>query len=289
MKGRIAGQVEIERVSLRDREMQGATDAERMAALRQGREHQVVAVGDRGARAATIRLAFHGAFPFMVWRGAPWVVAGWIKKFFLSALCRQRMPAQGFSSGSASLLHGQVISDIQAPPTATSGQTVTISWKVTNIGPGKTLLHQSWEDGIYFALDTVPNVNLGNPFPFPSSWSQLTAAGRPLLLGRKDRPAALDSGQFYTNSINFTLPLGYNFPVYVYGIAANNGAIYRLLQASNLNDTARAPNQIAITQPPVPDLRVDSVFTPASIFSGSTMNITYKVKNYGVVTPAGGT
>lgn len=181
-----------------------------------------------------------------------------------------------------------VISDIQAPATATSGQTITISWKVTNIGPGKTLLNQSWEDGIYFALDTVPNVNLGNPFPFPGSWSQLTAAGRPLLLGKKDRPAALDSGQFYTNSIDFTLPLGYNFPVYVYGIAANNSSIYRILQVSNLNDTARAPNQIIITQPPVPDLRVDSVFTPASIFSGSTMNITYKVKNYGVVTPAGG-
>ncbi|MBL7749357.1 MAG: hypothetical protein JNM19_18095, partial [Chitinophagaceae bacterium] len=181
-----------------------------------------------------------------------------------------------------------VISDIQAPPTATSGQTITISWKVTNIGPGSTLLDQSWDDGIFFALDTVPNVNLGNSFPFPTSWSQLTAAGRPLLLGRKTRPASLDSGQFYTNSINFTLPLGYNFPVYVYGIAANNGAIYRLLQASNLNDTARAANQIVISQPPVPDLRVDSVFTSASIFSGGTMNITYKVKNYGVVTPAGG-
>ncbi len=181
-----------------------------------------------------------------------------------------------------------VISDIQAPPTATSGQTITISWKVTNIGPGKTLLNQSWEDGIYFALDTLPYVNFTSPLPFPTRWSQLTAAGRPLLLAKKDRPAALDSGQFYTNSINFTLPLSYNFPVYVYGIAANNGSNYHLLQVSNLNDTARAPNQIVITQPPVPDLRVDSVFTPASIFSGSTMNITYKVKNYGVVTPAGG-
>ena len=181
-----------------------------------------------------------------------------------------------------------VISELLAPPTATSGQTISISWKVTNIGPGKTLPDQSWVDGIYFALDTVPNVNLANPVPFPSSWSQLTAAGRPLLVGKKTRPAALDSGQFYTNSIDFTLPLSYNFPVYVYGIAANNGAIYRILQASNANDTTRAANQIIITEPPVPDLRVDSIFTTASIFSGSTMNVTYKVKNYGVLTPAGG-
>lgn len=181
-----------------------------------------------------------------------------------------------------------VVSEVQAPATATSGQTVTISWKVTNIGPGKTLLNQTWEDGIYFALDTVPHVDLNNLFPFATSWSQITAAGRPVLLGKKDRPSSLDSGQFYTNSFNFTIPIGYNFPVYVYVIAANNGVIYKLLQQSNLNDTARAPNRIIITQPPVPDLRVDSVFTPASIFSGSNMNITYKVKNYGVVTPVGG-
>lgn len=181
-----------------------------------------------------------------------------------------------------------IMSELLVPPTATAGQTITISWKVTNIGPGKTLPDQSWEDGIYFALDTVPNVDLGNSFPFASSWSQLTAAGRPLLIGRKDRPSALDSGQFYSNSIDFTLPLSYNFPVYVYGIAANNGALYRILQASNDNDTTRAANQINIIQPPVPDLRVDSVFTPASIFSGSTMNVTYKVKNHGVLTPAGG-
>ncbi len=182
-----------------------------------------------------------------------------------------------------------VISDIQAPTAATSGQTISISWKVTNIGPGRTLLDQSWVDGIYFTLDTVPNVNLGDPIASPSTWSQLTAAGRPLLLGKKNRPAALDSGQFYTNSIDFTLPQGYNFPVYVYGIAANNGSIYQLQQASILNDTARAASPIVITQPPLPDLRVDSIFTSASVFSGGTMNVTYKVKNYGVVTPAGNT
>lgn len=181
-----------------------------------------------------------------------------------------------------------VVSDVQVPASATSGQTISVSWKVTNIGPGRTLPDQYWRDGIYFALDTIPNVSFhGSPNWNASSWSSLTANGRPLLLGYKDRPSALDSGQFYTNSIDFTLPLGYNFPVYVYVLSPNNHPNGPLLQASVLNDTARAPHQIVITQAPTPDLRVDSVFVPTSTFSGSTINLTYKVKNYGVVTPAG--
>ncbi len=179
------------------------------------------------------------------------------------------------------------VSDVQAPATATSGQTITISWKVTNIGPGKTLPGTTWSDGVYFALDTLPNVSFaGSPNWDPGSWSSLTANGRPLLLGKKVRPSALDSGQFYTNSLNFTLPLSYSFPVYVYVITDNQHPNYRILQASVANDTARKQNPIIISLAPTPDFRVDSVFAPASIFSGSTVNLTYKVKNYGVVTPA---
>ncbi|MFZ1305089.1 MAG: CARDB domain-containing protein [Ferruginibacter sp.] len=181
-----------------------------------------------------------------------------------------------------------VVSDVQAPATANSGQTITISWKVTNIGPGKTLPGVTWSDGVYFALDTLPNVDFRfSPAWDPNSWSSLTANGRPLLLGKKVRPAALDSGQFYTNTINFTLPLSYNFPVYVYVIADNNFAQYAILQVSRANDTARKQDPIMISLSPTPDFRVDSVFAPASTFSGSTVNLTYKVKNYGVVTPAG--
>lgn len=181
-----------------------------------------------------------------------------------------------------------MVSEVQAPATATSGQTVTISWKVTNIGPGRTKTSDTWYDGVYFALDTVPNVSFaGSPNWNPSSWSSLTANGRPLLLGKKQRPSSLDSGQFYTNSLDFTLPLQYSFPVYVYVITDNEHPNWKILQASVANDTAKKATPIAITLAPTPDLRVDSVFAPASIFSGSTVNLTYKVKNYGVVTPAG--
>ncbi len=182
-----------------------------------------------------------------------------------------------------------VVSDVQAPATATSGQTITISWKVTNTGPGRTLPGSTWYDGVYFALDTVPDVSFrGSPNWNPSTWTSLTANARPLLLGKKIRPTSLESGQFYTNSLDFTLPLSYSFPVYIYVITDNEHPNWKILQVSVANDTARKETAMDITLAPTPDLRVDSVFTTGSTFSGSLVNLTYKVKNYGVLTPAGG-
>lgn len=56
-----------------------------------------------------------------------------------------------------------------------------------------------------------------------------------------------------------------------------------------MNDTARTPLPVIVTLSPTPDLRVDTVFTPNTLFSGSTISLTYKVKNYGVLTPSGST
>lgn len=181
-----------------------------------------------------------------------------------------------------------MVSDVTAPASVVSGQTINISWKVTNVGPGSTLPESIWYDGVYLALDTLPNVNFhGSPNWNPYSWSSLTANGRPLIIGMKQRPTSLSPGQFYTNSASFTLPQSYNFPVYVYVITDNQHPNWKILQVSVANDTARKATPVDITMAPVPDLRVDSVFTNASTFSGSTVNVTYKVKNYGVLTPAG--
>lgn len=178
-----------------------------------------------------------------------------------------------------------VVSDVQAPATASAGETVTISWKITNIGPGSTFADDNWYDGVYFALDTTPNFR-NSPNWDASSWSSLTANGRPLLLGKKQRPTALDSGEFYTNTLSFTLPKNYSFPVYVYVITDNEHPNWKILQASVANDTARKQDPIVITIPPLPDLRIDTVTAPLTAFSGSTVSVAYKVKNYGVVTPA---
>ncbi|HRF24962.1 MAG TPA: hypothetical protein PLR98_12390, partial [Chitinophagaceae bacterium] len=78
------------------------------------------------------------------------------------------------------------------------------------------------------------------------------------MLGKKIRPSSLSPGQFYTNSIDFTLPQAYNFPVYIYVITDNEHPNWKILQVTVANDTARKATPMNITMAPVPDLRVDS-------------------------------
>ena len=177
------------------------------------------------------------------------------------------------------------VTQVLAPLTAFSGQTISINWTVKNNGPGRTQTNQSWSDAVYLSFDTLPSFKVP-PETNPGGWSQLQFPVRPLLIGTRPNVTALDSGQVYNNSLSFTLPVNYSLPVYVY-VITNSPANANLPEVTYANDTARAAQPIFITLSPTPDLRVDTVFTPASIFSGNTVNVTYKVKNYGVVTPPG--
>ncbi len=178
-----------------------------------------------------------------------------------------------------------VVSNVQVPATAFSGQTITINWSVTNEGPGNTATNQSWTDAVFLSFDTIPNFTI-SPNTSPAAWNQLEFPVRPLLIATRPNVSALDNGQHYDNSINFTLPVNYNQPLYVY-VITNYPAHSSLQQMSVANDTARAPEAIDVTLSPTPDLRVDTVFAPSSVFSGSTVSVTYKVQNYGVLTPPG--
>lgn len=175
--------------------------------------------------------------------------------------------------------------NVLAPATAFSGQTITINWSVKNNGPGNTGT-KSWTDAVFLSFDTVPNFNL-TPETGAAAWSQLQFPVRPLLIATKSNVSALDSGQQYSNSVNFTLPLNYSAPLYVYVITNYPAGTNAPLQTNYANDTARAPQPINVSLSPTPDLRVDTVFTPATTFTGSTINLTYKVKNYGALTAAG--
>jgi len=173
--------------------------------------------------------------------------------------------------------------NVQAPLTAFSGQTIALNWTVKNNGPGRTQLNQSWSDAVFLSFDSLPNFFL-SPQISAAAWNQLDFPIRPLLVGTRLNVSALDSGQQYSNSINFTLPVNYSQNMYVY-VITNYPANGNLLQTTISNDTARAPQPIDVTLSPTPDLRVDTILAPASTFSGSTVFVTYKIKNYGVVTP----
>ena len=181
-----------------------------------------------------------------------------------------------------------VMQNVQAPATVFSGQTISINWTVRNAGPGNTSTNQNWTDAVFLSFDTIPNFALP-PFTNPVQWFSSNFPGRPLLVGTKPNVTALNNGQQYSNSINFTLPYNYNRPLYVYAITNYPAGMSAPQQVSFANDTAKAPQAIIVTLSPTPDLRVDTVFTTNTSFSGSIINLTYKVKNYGVLTPTGAT
>lgn len=174
--------------------------------------------------------------------------------------------------------------NVQAPTSAFSGQTISINWSVKNNGPGSTQTH-TWTDGVFLSFDTLPNFNI-TPETSPISWNALQFPVRPLLIGTKPNVSSLDSGQQYSNSINFTLPLSYSVPLYAYVVSNYPNGSASPFQVTYANDTARAPQAIDVHLSPTPDLRVDTVFTPNSTFTGSTINLVYKVKNYGTLTPS---
>ncbi|MBS1759296.1 MAG: hypothetical protein JST23_04150 [Bacteroidetes bacterium] len=173
--------------------------------------------------------------------------------------------------------------NVQAPATAISGNTISISWDIKNNGPGSTG-SKTWTDAVFLSFDNNPNFNIP-PQTNPGAWSQLEFPIRPLLITTKPNVSALSSGQQYSNSVNFTLPVNYSGHFYAYVITDYPHTNNSPMQTTTANDTATASNYVDVTLAPQPDLRVESIFTPSSTFTGSTVNLTYEVKNYGVLTP----
>lgn len=177
------------------------------------------------------------------------------------------------------------VTQVLAPLTVNSGQNITINWTVKNMGPGNTLTNEQWTDAVFLSFDTIPTFM--NPALLGLSWSFLDFPVRPLLIGTKPNVTALNAGESYTNAIDFNIPLSYSQPLYVYVVTNYHGGVNAPPQSDFSNDTARQQEPINVTLTPTPDLRVDTLLIPATTFSGSKINVTYQVKNYGALTPSG--
>lgn len=177
------------------------------------------------------------------------------------------------------------VTQIDVPATANAGQTITINWTVKNNGPGATLLDETWNDAVYLSFDTLPSFAIAAINSI--WWSHLDFPVAPLLVGTRSNVSALDVGEQYQNSLDFTLPQTYSQPMYVYVVTSFKSKKTAPFQIDFSNDTAMAASPIEVITLPTPDLRVDTVVTPNTIFSGSTISVTYKVTNFGAVTPSG--
>ena len=141
-------------------------------------------------------------------------------------------------------------SNVTVPASAMSGQTIPVSWTVTNTGAAATSTGM-WSDTIYLS----------------SSPTDVSAA---TVLGTVAHSGALAVGASYAGSGSITLPLKTFGPYYIVVVPGYTGA------------SASAPIQLLTY--PLSDLGVTSVTAPTAAFAGAQATVSWTVANGGAGT-----
>src|SRR5262249_26738341 len=159
-----------------------------------------------------------------------------------------------------------VVSSVVAPPQASSGQPLRVTWTVTNQSPhaiGTTNLGE-WSDAIALASDPA-----GNPIVAP--------------VDGLDHAGALAIGGSYTHTADVVLPNGLSGTYYV---VVRTGGPYEFIYGDN---DAAVSGAVAVTLTPPPDLTPTQLLatTPGSTAelttaqAGDKIDITWTVQNIG--------
>ena len=148
------------------------------------------------------------------------------------------------------------VSKVMVPATASSGQTLTLSWTVTNNGSNTGNVPIT--DSVYLSYDQV----------FESSDLYLASAN---FMG------GLAGGASYTQTATLTLPPGVAGPFYVFVQTNSNGNVFE----HNLAAAVLAPQSVNLVLPPTADLVAGTVVTPSTSEAGLDLTLTYQVTNNG--------
>ena len=158
------------------------------------------------------------------------------------------------------------VNNVLIPKSIYSGQTLTVSWQVYNSGQGSTN-SQQWQDGAYLSLDTI-------------------LSGNDIFLGSNGNLSYLLPGQSYSATATFNVPAGTIGNYYVIVVANYTGTLEVSNSSNNYNFNRNSP-LLAILPEPLPQLAVNSIGIPTSVFSGNTIIVNYQVKNAGPVSAQG--
>ena len=145
---------------------------------------------------------------------------------------------------------------ISVPLMPFSGQEVEIGWEVVNQGVNNTGGVQ-WFDAVYLSFD------------------QLLDA-QDTYLGAAYNNIALNPGEGYSQTADFTLPDGLEGDYYLIVVADDLGFVEELDETNN-----DFYGLIDISLTPPPDLQVTSLIAPGNAFSGQSIDISWTVGNEG--------
>ncbi|MBD2169240.1 DUF4114 domain-containing protein [Calothrix membranacea FACHB-236] len=151
------------------------------------------------------------------------------------------------------------VTSVNAPSQGFSGQTMSLSWVVTNQGTGRTL-EESWYDEIIMSADEMIDEN-------------------DYRLGRLNHTGVLNAGESYTATQDVTLPVGVSGNFYVFISTDSGDGVFESVFESNNTGFDDTPTTINLTPPP--DLEVESVDVPTTARAGDKLTINYRVTNFG--------
>ncbi len=165
------------------------------------------------------------------------------------------------------------VSNVQAPETGIGGQSILVSWTVTNHGDGSTPSNESnWSDGIYISRDAV-------------------FGGDDRFIGARPRSGVLaPNGTYTVSDYAVTLPGDAFGNYYVFVFADAYDQLYEFTSnGNNTNYDATAPGSPMNVLGTPPDLTVLSPITaPTSALAGNQISVQFTVQNQGAFDATGG-
>ncbi|MEO1669339.1 MAG: CARDB domain-containing protein, partial [Cyanobacteria bacterium J06631_2] len=157
-----------------------------------------------------------------------------------------------------------IISSIDVPTQAISGQTFDVEWTVSNQGAD---VARSWTDVFYLSQDQVfdrdNDIYLGSRFNYDN----------------------LATGAEYTKTASFEISRGLSGRFYVFGITDSNNTTYE--REGENNNIAFDGNSINVILPPPVDLVAEVVNVPTDGTPGQNITLDYTVTNEGDYTVDG--
>ena len=167
-----------------------------------------------------------------------------------------------------------VTGNVAGPGTAFDGTTITVQYQVTNLGTGVTF-PGTWTDAIWLTL--------GKDRPNPGRGD--------VLLGTFTHNGALDVNQFYTNSVQVTLPAHISGQYFLTAWTNSTDNVFQVTLNTNINpddphhlysENYKA-TPLTIVPSPLADLQVTNVTAPATAVGGAQVTLTWTVANHGSV------
>ncbi len=162
-----------------------------------------------------------------------------------------------------------IVTTINHPLNANSGDTIAIRWQTTNQGDAATTTAR-WNDAVYISSEEV--------FSF----------GNATLLGTAQHEGNLNIGEYYIDSITAVLPLQFSGAYYIYIKADVDDAVYENIYEEN--NVSRSSQTLNVVMSAPPDLAVDSIgVLPAVLSAKESVTVYYRVSNVGARAVSDGT